>query len=96
MTKELRTFISPSDILGIEYECNHCQSRHFVPIEKFDRVLYQCPNCKEGLATRTQASDVGQAKDDTILDNFVKDLAALKTLSVKLRLEIDEDEKLLP
>jgi DNA-directed RNA polymerase subunit RPC12/RpoP len=89
MSKEQRTFISPSDILGIEYECDHCRSRHFVPLERFDRVLYQCPNCNEALATRTQAGDA-RAKDDVILEAFVKDLTALKALNVKIKLEINE------
>ena len=89
MTKEQRTFIAPTDILGIEYECGHCHARNLVPLDRFDRVLHQCPNCKEGLASLTTVNDV-QPKDDRLIEHLVEALSALKQLSVKIRLEIQE------
>lgn len=87
MTKEQRTYIAPVDILGIEYECGHCHAKHLVSVERFDRVLYSCPNCKEGLATATKHNE-GTAGDDTRLHAFVDALRGLRELKVKLRLEI--------
>ncbi|MGA2204035.1 MAG: hypothetical protein ABSG40_18955 [Terriglobales bacterium] len=87
MTAETRTFIAPSDIVGIEYECGHCRARHLVPVERFDRVLYQCPNCREGLATATDASHTKRG-DDSALHQFVDALKEIQNLSVKVRLEL--------
>jgi hypothetical protein len=90
MTKEQRTFIAPSDIVAIECECPHCQTRYSVPLSKFDRALHQCPNCKEGLATVTnvQCTKIG---DDTLLHQFVEAMKDLSKLTIKLRLEIKND-----
>lgn len=87
MTAETRTFICPSDIVGIEYECGHCHARHLVPVERFDRVLYHCPNCKEGLATATDASSRKRG-DDSCIHHFVEALREMHELTVKVRLEI--------
>ena len=77
MTAETRTFIAPTDILGIEYECGHCGAKHFVPIVRFDRVLYQCPNCKEGLATATHPVS-SQHSDESALYAFVNALKGMQ------------------
>lgn len=91
MTVEQRFFIPPSDIAGIEYECSNCHARQTVSLARFGRVLYQCPNCKEGMATAANPSS-GKAADDTILHKFVDALKEMKNLTVKVRLEISGDQ----
>ena len=79
--------MSPTDILGIEYECSHCHARHLIPIEKFESVLYQCPNCKEGMATATQAN-TSQKRDDSTLHHFVEALRDMQALTLQVRLHV--------
>ncbi|HEX3941603.1 MAG TPA: hypothetical protein VHX11_08995 [Acidobacteriaceae bacterium] len=90
MTVEKRVFISPADLIGIEYECEHCHAKHLVPFASFDRVLYQCPNCKEGMATASNPNRPEQG-DDAILHHFAEALGNLKNLSVKIRLQITDE-----
>ena len=90
MTAETRTFVAPTDILGIEYECGHCGAKHFVPSVRFDRVLYQCPNCREGLATATTHATSHQRSDESVLHSFIDALKGMQNLTVKVRLEISD------
>jgi ribosomal protein L37AE/L43A len=87
MTRELRTTIEPTDIRAIEYECSHCHSRHAVPIEKFDRVLLQCPNCKEAMATPSHYPHTTKT-DETTLVALVNALQNAKDLTCKIRFEL--------
>ncbi len=87
MTVEQRTFIAPSDIAGIEYECEHCHSRHLVPIAKFDRVLGRCPNCQQELI-RTLHADSSKPSDAAALHAFVVALTDIQNRGLVLRLEI--------
>jgi len=87
MTAETRTFIAPTDIIGIEYECGHCHAKHLVPVERFDRVLYRCPNCQEGLATTANSSSAKRG-DDSLLHQLVDTLKEMQGLTIKVRLEI--------
>jgi len=59
-----------------------------VPIARFDRVLYTCPNCKEGLATATNTSSGGKRGDDSLLHQFADTLKEMQGLTVTVRLEI--------
>jgi hypothetical protein len=89
MTSEQRTFLEARDIVALEFECGHCQARHVIPVDRFDRAIYECPNCKEELLTKT-VRETGKTGDDILLRNFVTALNALRSgaLSVKLRLEV--------
>ena len=90
MTAETRTFIAPTDILGIECECGHCSAKYFVPVVRFDRVLYQCPNCREGLAMATTHAISHQRSDESVLHAFIDALKGMQNLTVKVRLEISD------
>lgn len=87
MTIENRTFISPSDLLGIEYECGYCHSKYFIPLEKFAHVIYQCPNCKVALIGATHI-DSTKRSDEGALLNFVEALKDIQTRPITLRFEI--------
>jgi hypothetical protein len=90
MTREVRITIEAKDILAIEYECGHCHARHLIPVERFDRVLHQCPNCKESLATLAKYGAEG-GSDESILSALIDALKRTKNLSCKIRLQITED-----
>ena len=87
MTFEQRTFIALGDIAAIEYECEHCHSRHSVPIARFDRVVGRCPNCQQELV-RTTHADSSKANDAAVLHAFIETLQDLKSRGLTLRLEI--------
>jgi len=87
MTIEHRTLMEVSDIIGLEYTCTHCQAKHLIPLKRFDRVIYQCPNCKEGLVSGSHI-DSGKRSDDAALLEFVSALADLQKRSLGIRLEI--------
>jgi hypothetical protein len=90
MTVEKRIFISPSDIVGIEFECGHCYSRHLIPIASFDRVIYQCPNCKEKLVSSGHADSTKQS-DEAALLNLVAILTDIQDRPLTLQFEITGD-----
>ena len=50
MTTEKRILIAPKDILSIGFECPHCGTTYFIPIQKVDQIVRQCPNCRTMLA----------------------------------------------
>ena len=45
MTREFKTVIDLDDIIGLDLECLACHSRLTIPLAKYDRNLYQCPQC---------------------------------------------------
>ena len=82
-----RTMLDLKDIIGIEYTCAHCQSNYLVPIDKFDRPIYQCPNCKETLVLPGHA-DSAAISDEASLTNFVDNLRDLRGRGLGIRLDI--------
>jgi hypothetical protein len=64
---EKRTFISFKDILAIEHECPRCHVRRSVPIEKVERLVFNCTNCNEILINK----EGGAIHDDVLLSEFV-------------------------
>jgi len=52
MTFEKRCLIEPSDVISVQYECDHCHAAVVVPIEKLDPdqaasfALSGCTFCK--------------------------------------------------
>jgi hypothetical protein len=93
MTIEQRTFIPLTDIVGIEFECGHCQSRHLIPLKRFDRILYECPNCHEQFISITPIERTLTRSDESILRAFIKALDDMQLLKVKIRLELSEGTK---
>lgn len=94
MTAKLRTLIEPQDIIGLEYECMHCHARYGVPIERFDRRITHCPNCKEEWLQGKVPS--GSAiSNDQLLAEFVERLRAVqtRTFGAAIRLEINGEAK---
>ncbi len=87
MTMQQRVLLELGDILGIEYTCGHCQAKYLVPIERFDRVIQQCPNCKEGLV-RTGHPDSAKGSDEYVLHDFVNMLRDLRDRNIGIRFEI--------
>ncbi len=87
MTMQERLLLELGDILGIEYTCGHCQAKYLVPIERFDRVIYQCPNCKEGLV-KSGHPDSTKRSDEAALHNFVEALLDLRSRELGIRLEL--------
>jgi hypothetical protein len=88
MTLEQRTFISPGDILAVEYECQGCHARYLAQVNSFKDLLAQCPNCKLGLISQTYA-DSSKRSDEHSLRNFIEALNDLQGRTLmKLRLEI--------
>lgn len=71
MTIQKRTLIEPRDIVGIEYECRHCQSRYVVPLARFDREISHCPNCKEAWISTARKTGQEQS-DEQAFSLFVK------------------------
>jgi Zn-finger nucleic acid-binding protein len=47
MTKEIRTTISPSDIVAIEFECKSCHSRFTIEKAQYQETFPKCPFCRE-------------------------------------------------
>jgi hypothetical protein len=96
MTIQKRTLISPKDLLGIEYECNHCRARYSVPIDRLDRVTMACPNCKEPWFDHKMADLAAINVSQDIVHRFVDHIKALRSCQlegVALRLEIRADEE---
>lgn len=94
MTSEKRTFISPKDILSLGFECLHCGSTYFSPIEKLDRVVKQCPNCQQLLVSDTQLTS-SEHSDARVLHFFVDFLRQLRTreFGTAIRFEIAGEPK---
>jgi ribosomal protein L37AE/L43A len=44
LTFETKHLISVSDVLGLEFECNHCKAKISLPVEA-TRAVWQCPVC---------------------------------------------------
>ena len=87
MTMQERTLLELRDILGLEYSCRHCQAKYLVPIERFDRAIRQCPNCREGLI-RTDHPDSTKPSDEDALHNFVNALMDLRNREIPIRFEV--------
>lgn len=86
MTTLKRTLIEPRDIVGIEYECAHCQSRYTVLVTKFDRHVTSCPNCRE----KWMLADNAAPSNEETLYYFIEQLKQIQTrkLGVTIRLEL--------
>jgi len=88
MTIQRRTFIDPSDIIGIEFECTHCHSRCSIPLDRYDRKVEACPNCNEKWLN---TNPTGLAcSDDQLISELVKLLKQVqgRTFGASIRLEI--------
>jgi hypothetical protein len=92
VTIQRRTLISPQDVIGLEYECNHCHARYSVPLGKCDRVTAICPNCNERWLKETQDTS-SRLPDVAIIRGLVEFLHEVKTrqLGATIRLEIAGD-----
>ncbi len=88
MTLEQRTFISPGDILAVEYECDACHARYLAQVSTFKDLLGQCPNCKGTFISQTYA-DTSKRTDADALRHFIAALNDLRGRKVALRLEIN-------
>lgn len=88
MTIEKRTFISFKDILAIEYGCPHCYVRQSVPIEKVERLVFNCPNCNESLIKKNEEG--GPIHDDVLMSKFFHSVKEIqqRDFSEFLRLQI--------
>jgi DNA-directed RNA polymerase subunit RPC12/RpoP len=91
MTMHQRLILDLHDIVGVEYTCAHCQAKYLIPIEKFDRVIYQCPNCKESLV-RPGHADSAKVSDEGSLLNFVGTLRDLRDREIGIKLEISSSD----
>jgi NAD-dependent SIR2 family protein deacetylase len=80
MTIQKRTLISLKNVIGVEYECNHCHARFAVPIDRMDRPAMTCPNCREPWFNRDINVLVGAASQD-IVQYFAQNLKALQSES---------------
>lgn len=87
MTLEQRTTIAPQDISGIEYGCQHCQAKYSVPLDRFDRILHQCPNCHEELISEAHLGD-RKPSDYEALSMLVKQLVDLQNRHMPIRFEL--------
>ncbi len=88
MTLEQRTFISPGDILAVEYECDRCHARYLAQVDTFKDLLGQCPNCSGPLISQTYA-DTSKRTDADALRHFIAALNDLRGRKLALiRLEI--------
>ena len=89
MTIENRTFISPDDILAVEYECPNCKTRLLTPLDKFGRVLPRCRVCDKEIISETH-QDSSKATDAVVVHEFLAALRELRSrkLAAPLRLEI--------
>jgi DNA-directed RNA polymerase subunit RPC12/RpoP len=87
-----RTLVDLKDITGIEYECLHCHARYTVPIEKIDRPVFDCPNCKEQWISSETPPDSDFA-DARAIDLFLKFLKELQNrhMGATLRIEVSVD-----
>ncbi len=47
MTAEQRTLIEIQDVVGFEFECPRCESRVYIPIDRYDMIKSVCGNCRE-------------------------------------------------
>ncbi len=72
MTLETKTLVSPTDIVGIEYECKHCGARYTVPVGKFDSAISDCPNCRTEIVSAAHKD--GKESDVDALYSFVAHL----------------------
>lgn len=77
MTQERKVLISPQDILAVGYECPHCCSTYFVPIDKIDRVITLCPNCQQRIIAEMQPSS-DRLAEKAVFEQFLSYLKALR------------------
>lgn len=85
MTMQEKIVIDLCDIAAIEYECPHCHARFCVSVDRFDRVIYQCPNCKEGIISGNGA--------DASLEHFVQALLDLRNRKMQIKLELSSSDR---
>lgn len=92
MTSEHRTLISPKDILGLGFECPHCGSTYFSPVDKIDRTVRGCPNCQESFVTDAPVPG-SDLSDMRLLEDFVRVLKQVRNrpFGVSLRFEIPSE-----
>jgi hypothetical protein len=91
MTIERRTFIDLSDIMALEYECKHCGARHSIPLNKMDRGIELCPNCREEWLS--DAERPGKQRDtDAVrwLVTWIRDIRQ-RELGATIRFQITPD-----
>ena len=94
MTTETRTIITPSDLIGVGFECSHCHATFIVPIDKIDRLAEECPNCRESFVRSPQPL-VEEHPDQDSLRYFVKFLKEVRQRGFGkwLRFEIKTEGK---
>ena len=92
MTVEQRATIQPSDVRGIEYHCSHCDAVYVIPIDRFDRSISSCPNCREELISG-QYKDSSKPTDQGALFDFVMKLKEIRDRSLKVRLVVSLDRE---
>lgn len=91
MTNEKRILIAPRDILSMGFECPHCSATFFVPIDKVDSLVRQCPNCREFWATdaSVHGSDYSDLKVLSFFVEFLKDIRS-RQFGAAIRFEISD------
>jgi|GEM_PF-2401997 len=91
MTIKNRTFISPDDILAVEYECPDCHTRYLTPLKKFEHVVTKCRACSKEIISETHR-DSGKSTDEVAVHDFLNALKELQVrkLTASLRLEIPD------
>ena len=93
MTREVRNFISPADVVAVEFECLECNSRITLTVDNYKHNPMNCPTCN---ATWIK---VHGGSVDTAVSNMVEylkevaDYANNKDIEIgaTIRLEIADD-----
>jgi hypothetical protein len=91
MTSERRTLLPPEDIIGFEYDCNHCHAKFSVSFAARNRVVEFCPNCNEKWQSPDKDFGPHEIADSAVLENLVESLEELKgkRFGAKIRLHLD-------
>lgn len=88
MTSETRVLISPSDVIGIEFECRQCGVQVMYPLESSESAPAEgCPNCKTHWLNFKASED----DDLMVVKNFIQSLRTVcsrKSIGSHLRLQI--------
>jgi hypothetical protein len=95
MTTETRTIITPSDVIGMGFECSHCHAVFIVPIDKIDRLADHCPNCRQDLLRNANPLTEDERSDQDSLKYFVQFLKDVRQRGFGkwLRFEIKPEGK---
>ena len=100
MTSQTKRFIQLSDILGLHFECTHCDSTLLIPLSReiFIKKLYACPHCGNPWIKRLEGGSV-----ESVISDCIERLKALREAltgglydSFSLTLEVKNEDEELP